>query len=557
MTSHRRPGSGSRRMAFHVRHSAFSLRPPPSHQGPAAGDELESAFSPGPSLVVGEVQAAFAELAVEGRAAAVGVDAEEDPVPTMDAHAAVGADPEPLESGSSGGGVQGSPSRPGLPAFVAILEPASGEALAVFRHLEATPAACAGFIVAEGGDAALHATLDGGEALLAQVGAVELPVSLHEVQRTEVRVPASAEVGGREGGDGDEQDRAEEAGKRAGRDGTHGRFLSVDATGARLDPRSRCSYTLSDEGKRAMNVLGISAFYHDAAACLVQDGRVVAAAQEERFTRIKQDPDFPARSVAYCLREGGIRAADLDWVVFYDKPWRKFERLLETWFATAPRGWRGFLAAMPVWLKQKFWLRRTLREALEGYDGAILFTEHHEAHAASAFFPSPFEEAAILTVDGVGEWATASQGAGHGNRIEIHREMHFPHSPGMLYSAFTYYTGFRVNSGEYKVMGLAPYGQPRFVEAIYEHLVDLKADGSFRLNVELLGYLDGMRHDQRAFRRDLSAVLLGRPKRPCASATWTWPPRCRSSSRRSCSARRATFTRPREPGISASPAAAP
>lgn len=248
-----------------------------------------------------------------------------------------------------------------------------------------------------------------------------------------------------------------------------------------------------------MNILGLSAFYHDAAACLVQDGRVVAAAQEERFTRIKHDPSYPSEAVAYCLREGGISARQLDRVVFYDKPWRKFDRLLKTWMAVAPRGWRSFLAAMPVWLKQKLWLRHRLREALEGYEGAILFTEHHEAHGASAFFPSPFEEAAILTVDGVGEWATASQGFGQGREIRLHREMHFPHSPGMLYSAFTYYTGFRVNSGEYKVMGLAPYGEARFVEQIYEHLVDLKSDGSFRLNTELLGYLDDLRMTNERF----------------------------------------------------------
>ena len=214
-----------------------------------------------------------------------------------------------------------------------------------------------------------------------------------------------------------------------------------------------------------MDILGLSCFYHDAAACLVRDGRLVAAAQEERFTRLKHDASFPAHAVAYCLREGGIAVADLDAVAFYDKPFLTFERLLETYLAFAPRGLASFLKAMPLWLKKKLWTPDVIAREL-GYDGSIFFTEHHESHAASAFFPSPFERAAVLTADGVGEWATTSYGVGEGNRVRLLAELHFPHSLGLLYSAFTYFCGFRVNSGEYKLMGLAPYGEPRYAAAI-------------------------------------------------------------------------------------------
>src|SRR5690606_34627047 len=226
------------------------------------------------------------------------------------------------------------------------------------------------------------------------------------------------------------------------------------------------------------------AFYHDSAAALVVDGEIVAAAQEERFTRKKHDFNFPARAARYCLAEGGLRAADLDCVVFYDKPLLKFERLLETYLGVAPSGLASFLEAMPIWLKQKLHMPREIRAELGGYDGEILFTEHHESHAASAFYPSPFQEAAVMTLDGVGEWATASWGVGRGKELELFAEIKFPHSLGLLYSAFTYYTGFKVNSGEYKVMGLAPYGEPKFVAPIYNDLMDLKEDGSFKLNLD-------------------------------------------------------------------------
>ncbi len=226
-------------------------------------------------------------------------------------------------------------------------------------------------------------------------------------------------------------------------------------------------------------ILGISAYYHDSAACLVEDGEIVAAAQEERFTRKKHDFEFPRHAIAYCLAEGGLGGArDLDYVVFYDKPILKFERLIETYVRYAPRGIRSFFKAMPLWLKKKLWMRENLREELD-YDGKILFTEHHESHAASAFLPSPFRRAAILTLDGVGEWATASVGIGEGSRIRLLKEIHFPHSLGLLYSAFTYFTGFKVNSGEYKLMGLAPYGEPRYVDLILDELIDVREDGSF------------------------------------------------------------------------------
>ena len=231
-------------------------------------------------------------------------------------------------------------------------------------------------------------------------------------------------------------------------------------------------------------ILGISAFYHDSAAALVVDGEIVAAAQEERFSRIKHDESFPIHATRYCLEEAGLKPEDLDYVGFYDKPALKFDRLLETYTAFAPRGFQSFLRAMPKWLKQKLHLPREMRKALDHrYKRRFIFTEHHESHAASAFFPSPFEEAAIMTLDGVGEWATASLGTGRGNRVELFRELHFPHSLGLLYSAFTYYCGFKVNEGEYKVMGLAPYGEPTYVDTILEHLLDLKDDGSFHLDL--------------------------------------------------------------------------
>jgi carbamoyltransferase len=256
-------------------------------------------------------------------------------------------------------------------------------------------------------------------------------------------------------------------------------------------------------------ILGISAWYHDAAAALVVDGEIVAAAQEERFTRRKHDPSFPERALAYCLEEGGVGPGDLDYVGFYDKPFLKFERLLETYLAFAPSGFRSFARAMPVWLGQKLHLPRHLRRGLGGAFGKrFVFAEHHESHAASAFFPSPFEEAAVLTIDGVGEWATATFGMGRGNRIELTHELRFPHSLGLLYSAFTTYCGFEVNSGEYKLMGLAPYGEPRFADLILERLLDLKADGSFRLDLSYFRYCQGLEMTSRRFHR-----LFGRPPR--------------------------------------------
>ncbi len=258
-----------------------------------------------------------------------------------------------------------------------------------------------------------------------------------------------------------------------------------------------------------MNVLGVSAYYHDSAACLVHDGEILAAAQEERFTRKKHDHRFPAHAVEYCLREAGIRPDDLDYVVFYDKPLQKFERLLETYLDYAPSGIRSFLQAMPLWLREKLWMREQIAREC-GFEGEVLFTEHHESHAASAFFPSPFESAAILTIDGVGEWATSSYGYGRGNEIHLQAETHFPHSLGLLYSAFTYYTGFKVNSGEYKVMGLAPYGEPRYVQKILDELIDLREDGSLRLNMKYFNYCQGLTMTNRAFDR----LFDGPPRKP-------------------------------------------
>lgn len=263
-----------------------------------------------------------------------------------------------------------------------------------------------------------------------------------------------------------------------------------------------------------MKILGLSAFYHDSAAALVVDGTVVAAAQEERFTRKKHDSGFPANAVAYCLSEAGLTADELDHVVFYDKPFLKFERLLETYVAFAPRGFTSFKMAMPIWIKEKLFqksmLSKRLREAAPQIDwGAkLLFSEHHLSHAASAFFPSPFTEAAVLTMDGVGEWATTSLALGSGSDLKVLREIHFPHSLGLLYSAFTYYTGFKVNSGEYKVMGLAPYGEPRYAQTIFKNLIDVKDDGSFHLDMNYFDYCTGLTMTNSRF-----AALFGEPVR--------------------------------------------
>ena len=256
-------------------------------------------------------------------------------------------------------------------------------------------------------------------------------------------------------------------------------------------------------------ILGISAFYHDSAAAMVIDGRIVAAAQEERFTRVKHDSRFPVQAIQYCLKEAGLEAEQLDYVGFYDKPFLKFERLLETYLAFAPAGFRSFCLAMPVWLNQKLHLPREIRKGLgDRRRRRYVYTEHHESHAASAFFPSPFEEAAILTLDGVGEWATASLGSGRGNRIEVFSELRFPHSLGLLYSAFTYFCGFRVNSGEYKLMGLAPYGEPVYADLIREKLIDLKEDGSFRMDMSYFHYCQGLVMTSPKFAR-----LFGGPPR--------------------------------------------
>jgi len=256
-------------------------------------------------------------------------------------------------------------------------------------------------------------------------------------------------------------------------------------------------------------ILGISAFYHDSAACIVKDGEIVAAAQEERFTRIKHDQRFPIEAINFCLRFAGISSSELNYVTFYDKPFLKFERLLETYFAYAPGGFNSFLKAMPVWLKEKLWTKELIKKELK-FDGEILFAEHHQSHAASAFYPSPFKEAAFLTIDGVGEWTTTSFGIGSNNKLSIIGEIKFPHSLGLLYSAFTYYIGFRVNSGEYKVMGLAPYGEPKYVDAIFKELIDLKEDGSFKLNMEYFDYCAGLTMTNKKFDR----LFGGSPRKP-------------------------------------------
>jgi len=259
-----------------------------------------------------------------------------------------------------------------------------------------------------------------------------------------------------------------------------------------------------------MNILGISAYYHDSAACLIKDGRIVAAAQEERFTRKKHDYRFPGKAIEYCLREGGIGTADLDLVAFYDKPLLKFDRLLETYVAYAPAGFRMFLMGLPLWLKQKLYTPRELDAGLEGkYKGRYVFLEHHESHAASAFFPSPFDAAAILTLDGVGEWATGSIAIGRGNQIQMLKELRFPHSLGLLYSAFTYFTGFRVNSGEYKLMGLAPYGEPIYADLIREKMLDIKDDGSFRMDMSYFAYT----HKDVMTSKKFDALFGGPPRK--------------------------------------------
>jgi carbamoyltransferase len=265
-----------------------------------------------------------------------------------------------------------------------------------------------------------------------------------------------------------------------------------------------------------MRVLGVSAFYHDSAAALVEDGRIVAAAQEERFTRKKHDSRFPRQAIDYCLAAGGVAEDALDYVVFYDKPFLKFERLLETYLSFAPRGFQSFRMAMPLWLKEKLFQKTLLRDEFRKFmpkfdwEKQLLFSEHHQSHAASAFFASPFDEAVVLTMDGVGEWATTSVAIGRGNRLEMTKELHFPHSLGLLYSAFTYYTGFKVNSGEYKVMGLAPYGEPKYVDVILKNLVDLKPDGTFRLDQSYFDYCTGLRMTNDKF----DALFGGPPRRP-------------------------------------------
>ncbi len=264
-----------------------------------------------------------------------------------------------------------------------------------------------------------------------------------------------------------------------------------------------------------MYILGISAFYHDSAASLIRDGNIIAAAQEERFTRIKHDYRFPTHAINYCLQEENISPSDLEYIAFYDKPFLKFERILESYLQYAPIGISSFIKAIPVWIKKKIWIKNLIQEELPGFKGKILFPEHHRSHAASAFFPSPFSEAAIVTTDGVGEWTTTSIGLGTENSVKILQELHFPHSLGMLYSAFTYYIGFRVNSGEYKVMGLAPYGEPKYVQTILDNLIDIKQDGSFRLNLEYFNFPVGLTMTNKKFNR----LFGGPPRKPESKIT--------------------------------------
>lgn len=263
-----------------------------------------------------------------------------------------------------------------------------------------------------------------------------------------------------------------------------------------------------------MYILGISAFYHDSAACLIKDGQIIAAAQEERFTRKKHDFSFPINAVDFCLGNAGIKSNELDFVAFYDKPFIKFERILESYLAYAPKGILSFIKAIPLWIKEKLWMKEIIKKELD-YNGKILFPEHHESHAASAFFASPFNEAAILTADGVGEWTTSSFGVGKGNKINILADIKFPHSLGLLYSAFTYYTGFKVNSGEYKVMGLAPYGEPKYVDLILDKLIDLKDDGSFKLNMKYFNFVAGLTMTNKKF----DELFNGQPRKPEAELT--------------------------------------
>ncbi len=263
-----------------------------------------------------------------------------------------------------------------------------------------------------------------------------------------------------------------------------------------------------------MYILGISAFYHDSAACLVENGKIVAAAQEERFSRKKHDYNFPTKAIEFCLKYAGISASQLDLVAFYDKPFLKFERLLETYLTYSPVGIKSFIKSMPLWIKQKLWMKDYIQKELS-YEGKIIFPEHHESHAASAFYPSPFQEAAILTMDGVGEWTTTSFGIGKGNEIELLEEIKFPHSLGLLYSAFTYYTGFKVNSGEYKVMGLAPYGEPKYKDLILHELLDLKEDGSFKLNMKYFNYCAGLTMTNEKFNK----LFGGKPRKPESKLT--------------------------------------
>ncbi len=266
-----------------------------------------------------------------------------------------------------------------------------------------------------------------------------------------------------------------------------------------------------------MNIIGISAYYHDAAACLLRDGELIAAAQEERFTRKKHDAEFPKNALAYCLAEGGIDAGQIDYVVFYDKPFLKFERLIETYLAFAPKGLSSFVTSLPVWLKDKLFQKKVIAKAMAetfgkhiDWDARLLFSEHHMSHAASAFFPSPFGSAAVITMDGVGEWTTTSLAVGSGNRLTVQKEIHFPHSLGLLYSAMTYYTGFKVNSGEYKVMGLAPYGEPKYANLIKDNLIDVKDDGSFAIDMSYFDYCTGLAMTNRKF----DALFGGPPRKP-------------------------------------------
>ena len=276
-----------------------------------------------------------------------------------------------------------------------------------------------------------------------------------------------------------------------------------------------------------MNILGISAYYHDSAACFVRDGQILSAAQEERFTRKKHDHAFPKAAIQYCLDHAQVKPEDLDYVSFYEKPFLKFERILETYMAYAPSGIASFIQSMPAWIKQKLWIKDLIASELE-FKGKIIFPEHHESHVSSAFFPSPFEEAAVVTMDGVGEWTTTSLAVGKNNHIEILKEIRFPHSIGLLYSAFTTYTGFKVNSGEYKVMGLAPYGEPKYKNLILSELMDLKEDGSFRLNMDYFDYCAGLRMTNERFHK----LFGGPPRKPESPFTqkkkkWTWHVRCR------------------------------